>query len=270
MPNHWAIAVPSDLNIYFVGIEFGQLSELVQKREAAGMTAITTARLVSALNRNGALTSMPEDSLAAVVAAGKVVGLAEGQAIQHQGHQPDGVFCVLNGQMRFSAADAEGGEFLYYVGYSGVWFGHGCIDGSPAIVTATAMLPSEVFCIAAQNIRSLLASDPHVTQCILRTVTWLTRIAFGRVRENSTLPSAQLVPHLLYQQYHQAVEAGLGKEASRLRLSQVDVSNMCGLSPKSVSRALQALKGRGVVALSYNAITILDHEQLRRDAGNLG
>lgn len=144
--------------------------------------------------------------------------------------------------------------------------GHACVDGGPAIITATAMLPSELFHIPAWAIRSLMVADPHVAQFMLRTMAWLTRLAFNKIRENSTLPSVRLVPHVLYQQYLQAREAGLGSEATILRLSQVDVSNMCGLSPKSVSRVLQTLKARGVVSLTYNGITILDHQALGRAA----
>lgn len=229
---------------------------------------VAAATLLPSLNRNGVLTPMPEASRSDLLAAGHVVRLAAGEAALHQGDESPGIFCILNGQLRFSATDAEGTDFLYYVGYRGVWFGHACIDSGPAVVTASATVPSELFCIPAQAIRHLMIADLHIAQFMLRTMAWLTRIAFGRIRENSTFPSARLVPHVLHQQYLQAIEAGLGKEAANLRLSQTDVSNMCGLSPRSVGRALKTLKDLGAVALRYNSIAILDHQALAQAAGD--
>lgn len=214
-----------------------------------------------ALDRLGVLSQMPPESRASLMAAGHVLALESGEHVQRQGEPSRGVCCILRGQVRFSSVDENGSEFIFHIGYAGAWFGHAVFDGLPVLVSATAMVPSQVFVVPANHIRSLVAGDPEVALFVIRSLTRIGRSAIRRLKEQLTLPSEAVVASLLLQQLS---EAGSGVDT--LRLSHSDVARMCGLSLKTVGRVLQGLKRKKIVGVAYSSLAILDCAALARAA----
>jgi CRP-like cAMP-binding protein len=219
------------------------------------------------LNRFGFLSHMPEASKATLLAAGHVISLAPGQCAQHQGEVPNGLCCLLRGQMRFSSVDEAGREFVLYIGYPGTWFGQAMLDDEPAIVSATAMVASDVFFVPAGRVVNLLSTDPHMGLFVIRSLIWIGRSVIRRLRERITLPNAAVVACLFCQQL---LEGPAGRDAVRptLHLSQTEIATVCGLSVKTVNRVVLDLKRRRIIDVSYNSVTILDCKALERIAAD--
>ncbi|MCR6632828.1 MAG: Crp/Fnr family transcriptional regulator [Magnetospirillum sp.] len=154
--------------------------------------------LCGILDRFGVLAPMSTASRVGLVAAGRVLKLDSGEYAQWEGEQSPGLCCLVRGQLRFSSIDESGGEIIIHIGYAGTWFGQTMFDGPPA-VSAIAMVPSEVFVVSENQIRSLIATDPQVALFVIRSLICVSRDVIRRLKGLLTVPSEAVVACLLQQ-----------------------------------------------------------------------
>ena len=111
-----------------------------------------------------------------------------------------------------------------------------------------------------------MTADAEIALFLARMVLAHTRMTMGRVLENATLPASALIARMLFHQQAEARRGGV-VEAAQIMVTQDELSTMCGLSRKTVSRALQNLKRGGVIAVDYGTIAITDSAALALAAG---
>jgi CRP-like cAMP-binding protein len=196
---------------------------------------------------------------------------AKGETIFEQSDPGDGLFGVVTGRVRISAASADGKELFLNIMEPGDTFGEiALLDGRPRTASAGTTAASDVFMIPRDRFMELLLCEPelvaHVLELLCQRVRWLS----GLTEDSALLPvPARLARRLLT----------LGKmqgqptpDGIRLAISQEEMARFVGLSRQVVNQYLQSWKARRWVGLGRSSITILDAAALEvvvaNDAGD--
>ncbi|QPF74781.1 Crp/Fnr family transcriptional regulator [Roseateles sp. DAIF2] len=199
---------------------------------------------------------------ALLLGRGRRVALSHGQILFERGGRPEGLCCVLEGALRVGAAQADGSASLLAWLEPGQWFGEiSLLDGLPRTHDAVAEGATQVWLLPHAELLAWLEAHPACWRDLARLASAKLRLAFEVLEDIARLPLQQRLAKRLA-----LVAEGYGHEAvarRRIRLPQEQLALMLGVSRQSVSKALQALAGRGLLALHYGEIELLDPAALR-------
>jgi CRP/FNR family cyclic AMP-dependent transcriptional regulator len=169
----------------------------------------------------------------------------------------DALFGVVTGRVRISASTAGGREVFLNIMEPGDTFGEiALLDGRPRTASALATAPSELLLIKRDQFLLLLATEPVLTDHLLRLLCARLRWVSGFAEESALLSvPARLARRLLSLGRLHGRETGEGIE---LKVSQDEMARFLGLSRQIVNQHLQSWKARRWVALGRGKIMILD------------
>ena len=195
----------------------------------------------------------------------RVVEVSAGELVCRVGRPVTYWFGVLDGLLKMSN-DTEAGLPITFTGVPpGGWFGEGTV------------LKREVYRYNMQALRRSL-----VTGVSVDTFHWLLdrSIGFNRfvmmqlnerlgqfiaAREIDRLGSADSrVARSLAALFHPQLYPGVGQ---LLRITQLELGYLVGLSRPRVNEALRALQAAGAIDIEYGGVRVLDLEALRRWRG---
>lgn len=140
-------------------------------------------------------------------------------------------------------------------------FGH---FPKPAPVSLSSLTPVEIADISADALNSLLCRSPALTAAF----AWMIERDMTELQEHvvrlGRMNARERTAHLLLELYHRLRAVGLvGDPHFRLPLSQVELSDMLGLSGVHMNRTLRALRREGLIDLQRRWITIADLDRLK-------
>lgn len=169
----------------------------------------------------------------------------------------DSLFGVVTGRVRISASTAGGREVFLNIMEPGDTFGEiALLDGRPRTASAIATAPSELLIIKREQFLRLLATEPVLTDHLLRLLCARLRWVSGFAEESALLPvPARLARRLLSLGRLHGRDTGDGIE---LKVSQDEMARFLGLSRQIVNQHLQSWKARRWVGLGRGKIMILD------------
>jgi CRP-like cAMP-binding protein len=169
----------------------------------------------------------------------------------------DALFGVVTGRVRISASTAGGREVFLNIMEPGDTFGEiALLDGRPRTAGAIATAPSELFLIKREQFLRLLASEPVLTDHLLRLLCARLRWVSGFAEESALLAvPARLARRLLSLGRLHGHDTGEGIE---LKVSQDEMARFLGLSRQIVNQHLQSWKAKRWVGLGRGKIVILD------------
>jgi CRP/FNR family transcriptional regulator, cyclic AMP receptor protein len=200
--------------------------------------------------------SVPPDRRAVLLRAGQTVRLARGQRAYSIGDAPNGLWAVLEGQVRLKGHPAPGLEMLALSLAPGEWFGEmSTIDDGPRPHDAVAHAPSRLLHIGASAFRALVAEVPLLYHDLARLSCWRQRLALDLISHFSVPPRPRVARFLL---------ARTSAEAPEVRLRQEDLAAMLGLSRQTLNRYLGQSAAMGAIGLAYGGIRIEDRPLLER------
>ncbi|CCG06725.1 Crp/Fnr family transcriptional regulator [Pararhodospirillum photometricum] len=212
------------------------------------------------------LATLPEPSRKAVLALGRFQTIRAGKVLLHFGEPSDGLYCIVSGQFRMTMLDANGTEVLASMGLSGTWVGGATVvDNSVTLIATTAVLDSEVFFIPVQPLQRLMHQDPEIALFLARMALFYLRISLRRVLDGATLTSKAMLARMLLYFYTHAQSTGQ-PEPEVVHLSQEDLATMSGVSRRTASRILQAMRRAGSIEIDYHQIRIVCPDRLGEDA----
>jgi CRP-like cAMP-binding protein len=202
----------------------------------------------------------------ALLAAGAVRSLSKGQWLFSRGDLPSGLFAVLEGAIRITAAAPNGKEVLLAVVEPPMWFGEIAVfDGLPRTHDAVAAEKSAVLHVRQEALDRILESEPRYWRDLGLLVASKLRLTFLAMEDSAVLPLAdRLARRLLmsverYGEWHD-------RTSRVVDLRQQQLATMLSTSRQTVNHLLKDLEGQGIVRLSYRHIEILDLDGLRRVA----
>lgn len=219
--------------------------------------AIRQAAWVARCVGRGRARPLTADDLTALAAHLRTVRYPEGGAVFHGGTASPGVWIVRSGQLELSAGSGRKRVVVHTLG-------PGDVDGDiehllelPMPYTAVALTDVVTLFLDARSFETILATRPAIAR------RWLSSVAIRGAAGQKRIIG--LLGHSLTEQ----VARLLLEEAvdGAVALPQRTLAAMLGAQRPSLNKIIKDLERRGLIAVRYAAIDILDPEGLTKRAG---
>jgi CRP-like cAMP-binding protein len=113
-------------------------------------------------------------------------------------------------------------------------------------------------------LKKLSEAFPHLTRLLWLTTTIDAAVQRAWIVSMGRMSTKGHMAHLVCELFARMESVGLANgDSFALPVTQVDLSDIMGLSAVHVNRTLQALRGEGLLAWEGPTVTILDSERLR-------
>jgi CRP/FNR family transcriptional regulator, cyclic AMP receptor protein len=179
-----------------------------------------------------------------------------GESLYNAGDGHAGMFGLISGQMliRLPPADTVGD-----IASPGQWIGEAtCFMREPRWVSLTAGSALHVLHLSQTDFDEMIRDAENCRHFAVNTAESLAEAM--SVISNLTQPDSEIrvAQRLL-------TFMGVHNEArfQALSMSQADLATMCGLSRQTLSKVLAGLVARGIIALHYRRIEIIDPAALQ-------
>jgi CRP/FNR family cyclic AMP-dependent transcriptional regulator len=224
--------------------------------------------LLPTLQKSLWFSALPEELQEAIVAAGAIKHLKQGQYLHRKDDKVDGLYCLLNGKLRVSNLTLAGQELILTWLQPGNWFGEiSMFDGLPRTHDAIAEQDCCLLKLSNQNFEYLLQNEPSLYPHFIRLLCQRVRTTFKLIDEMASLSlKGQLCRRLLL------LTDGLALWPSRqsdalppsytLDISQESLALMLHSSRQTVNKILQELQKENVLSVHYGHITLFDKSKL--------
>lgn len=192
-----------------------------------------------------------------LVRRGRVRVLADGGRLCAIGDPPDGLYAVLEGDVRLVAGTAAGQESLALMMGPGAWFGGlSAVDGGPRTHEAVAIGPARVLHVTQGDLDRALAEDPLIWRELALLIAAYHRAANAVLAQSLTQPPAVRLARSL-------AAAARARPDEAIRLRQEELAAMHGVSRQTINKALKRLEAAGMVGVAYGRVAVLDAPRLR-------
>ncbi|MBI3562552.1 MAG: Crp/Fnr family transcriptional regulator [Gammaproteobacteria bacterium] len=177
------------------------------------------------------------------------------------------VFVLKHGRVKLFVSSAEGRDVLLWFSLAGEIFGLAeCVQSIPRLVSAYAVEPCEVLCVAHAQFTAWLATKPEITFSLMKIMAERMRELGQRFLSlasgNIQMEVAQLLLRL------GATRGMVIGEYIRIGipLTEQDIADMVGSRRQGVSTCLAEMKRREVVDIDRRYIIIKKPEDLHQIA----
>jgi CRP-like cAMP-binding protein len=193
--------------------------------------------------------------------------LEAGETILVEGKPCEGLYFVIQGQVRLTRGSAEGREHVLRVLGPGATFNDIAVfDGGPNLDGAVAVGAATVGFIPKANMTVLIDRYPQVAKAALKLLSSRQR-TLGNIVEDLALRDvttrvARLLLGCMGQHAHIVEQA----PDACAHITHQEIASMVGSVREVVQRALKALERDGAIALERTRIRIRDQAKLERRA----
>lgn len=207
---------------------------------------------------------LPAERLDALAQACRWRSLPAGRMLVQRAERESDVHFVIDGELRVTIFALNGRQLTFREVVAGGHFGElAAIDGEPRSADVLTLRPSVVASLGAEDFRTLLAEEQVVADRVMRGLCRLVRQISERVIDLSTLGVQNRVHAELLRL---ARTAGVEDNKSRLdpAPTHAEMASRVSTNREQVTRELNALQQRGLVAKEGKALLLSDVDQLER------
>lgn len=195
----------------------------------------------------------------ALVGAGRVVRVAEGQWLYSEGDAETGLCLILSGVLRMEASAGPDRDVLIGLAGPGQAIGQSRrFGGGRRIITLRAQRDAQVLLVPDVLLPGIAATVPGAWAGVISLLYGQLDAAVHNAALNLRLAPRQRIAIRLAQ---------LADERGQVAATQADIAEMCGLSRKAASGHVLALARAGWITPGYRAVTVRDAAALRAFAG---
>jgi CRP/FNR family cyclic AMP-dependent transcriptional regulator len=221
------------------------------------------ATLLSTTAVFGGLTA---DQLLQVARSMRSRTYRKGQYVFNQGDPGDHLFVLAEGRAKLVFTSEEGEELvLATLGPPEVFGELALIDESLRSAAVQALEPTSVLTLDRASLIQLMASEPAVTDAVLRSIGQLVRRLIDHAGDMAFLDLHARVAKLLVRFVPKHADTD-GPVELDLAMSQSDIAAMVGGTRQSVNQVLKKFEQRGFLTLDGRTIVVQDLGALRRRA----
>jgi len=219
------------------------------------MVQAETDRILAILRRTGWAGRLEPGLAEALVQAGRVVRLPAGTWSHGEGDIETGILVVLDGAVQlFTEAPGDRQVLVGHVEQGGTIGQANRFGGGPRIVTAIAVVPSQLLIVSDAALTRLSAAWPGLWRMIAGLAYAQMRVAVQMLAQIVALPPRQRLAARLI-----ALAAIKGEPAPvTLSIGQQALGELVGLTRKTVNGLLQDFAKEGLVRLRYAKLELVD------------
>lgn len=226
--------------------------------------------LIGTLRCSQLFAGLPPEDLTAIAGFIRVLSLAKGDYLFHEGEASRGFYVVQGGAIDVHRVNAAGKERVIHVFRPGETLAEAALaspTGYPA--SARAVEPSTVLIIPKEPILELIGRRPDLALRMLGSMSGHLRVLVGML-DDLTLKDVET--RLLNWLVKRANAAG-GRASVTIQLPGTKrvLAAELGTSSETLSRTLARLRDRGLITVATRSITVLDAcalaATLRRNLG---
>lgn len=177
--------------------------------------------------------------------------LKEGQVLYEQNSENRGIFCVSGGLIALRTHHANGASTLLRLAYPGDVIGvRSFLGDCPHQTEARAVLPSRVCRVARRDAKRVVQGSPDtMANLALRCISEIDR-NHERIIATSTLSNKQRLAGLLEDLMARHGQERCDHFQMTLPLSRVDLADLIGVQPETLSRLVKRLERDGAFVFS--------------------
>jgi len=191
----------------------------------------------------------------------RVAPARAGERLVRVGGPPTYWFGVVDGLLKMSNDTAAGGTITYTGIPPGAWFGEGTLlKREPYRYNIEALRDSVVAGLPIEDFHALLDSSIPFNRSVMNLLNErLGQFIAAREIDRESDPESRVAGSLA-QLFHPVLYPGVG---SLLRITQLELGYLVGLSRQRVNQALAALARHGLIRVEYGGVRVLDLARLR-------
>lgn len=185
--------------------------------------------------------------------------LARGGVFFRQGERSDHVAFIASGQVKVSCVSPGGYVTVLALRGPGELLGEfAAIDHQARSATVEVIERAELFVVAADRLRTALATQPNLAFDLLNQVVHRVREADRRRMEYGSLPATRRVARILSDlaAAHGQPQRKDGAEEIAVALDHQALAGAAGTSRESVVRAIRELKHAGIVRTGRGTVYV--------------
>lgn len=217
-------------------------------------TALSTAvRLF--LSEQSWFASLSLETQARIAQACTTTQGGKGEIMLRAGQLVDGWYAVLSGLVKLQSCADDGRVSAFLGAPAGEWFGEGsAIKSEVRRYDVVAVRDTTMLCLPLEQFHALFRQDLLFNQCLVTHLNRRLGQAMAVVEAGRLRSPEQRVALYLSRLFWPG--------ARQLALSQEEIGHLAGLARQTVNRALGALESRGLIALEFGRVTIVDEAAL--------
>jgi CRP-like cAMP-binding protein len=237
------------------------------ERPSASPSQADIAKARESLSVRGWLPTLPREIRQEMLAAIEVRRYAAGDALYRQDEPGEGMFGVVSGQFRTMGQASDGRVMLLSLVHGGEWTGFvPAIGGGIQPFSVTASGPAVAALLPLEKVDSIFRKSAHRYRLLLAPLLAVQRFIYDFLIEANRGPPHRLVAQRLFDLARLPYVDSQRPRDYVANLTQHDVAIATGLSRPTVHKVLNDLAAKGVIALGYGNIRILDHAGLGESA----
>ncbi|WNV85330.1 Crp/Fnr family transcriptional regulator [Umezawaea sp. Da 62-37] len=195
----------------------------------------------------------------AITKAARVVKYRKGQILIKVSAKGTWLAVLHEGRVRVMSPD--GNRIIATRSAGAVVGDQALIDNKVRSATVQAETDVVVYVLGEAAFAKLVADHPHVMRVLYSMVSERLRQAHGAMSDQADNALTKVVRHLL--RHPAVVKRTSGRDVSVRITSQTALGDRLGLSRASVARALEKLRGAGLVTTERGVVTVRNVATLR-------
>lgn len=220
-------------------------------------------RILALLRRTGWARHAAPGLAEALVEAGRLVRLPQGAWSHGEGDPETGLLVVVEGAVQlFTEAPGDRQVLVGHIERGGTIGQANRFGGGPRIVTAIAVVPSQLLIVSDAALSRLSATWPDLWRVIAGLAYAQMRVTVQMLAQIVALPPR---PRLAARLLALAAVTGEGAPVT-LSIGQQALGELVGLTRKTVNGLLQDFAKQGLVRLRYAKLELVDIKGLEAAA----
>ncbi len=214
----------------------------------------------SVLRRHPIFRDLDSAALDQLCRYAKTRTVKRGAVIFSKGDSGNSLFAVSSGTVRIGVSSADGREAMFNIIGAGEIFGEiALLDGRERTADAIATADGELLVVDRREFMPFLQSQPLLATKIIELLCTRLRWISDHV-EQVILPS---LPARLAKALVRLTEKDDTKPtSSKLTITQLEISQMVGMSRESINKQLRAWEKQKWVRISRGSIAVLNKDAL--------
>lgn len=211
----------------------------------------------------GPLNGLGEPVLRHLAGGSLLRNLVRGQILCEKGGRLGGFFCLVDGCIKLSAVNADGGERVLHLVLPGRIFGQAAIVlDQPFPMLAQALTDAQVLHVGRERLQEAMERWPGVALAMLQS---LAEDCFRLIRDLEAcclMSAGERLANFLVKEAELGADPGDAAQIV-LPVSKALVASSLNLTPETFSRELHELARQGLVQVDRRTVHIPSVNQLR-------